>query len=104
LFDVPALATLITGMDSANHQVGHHSDQADPAVLEAISFAIGVCRKEGVATAVLSEHDAPRAEVVEAAIRAGVVAVVARPEDTAWLHGLVASVEQRMLLDHLVGE
>jgi pyruvate,water dikinase len=104
LFDAPALATLITGTDHENHQMAHHRDQADPAVQDALSFAIATCRKEGVATGIIAETEELRAELVEAAIKAGVTAVVARPTDCGWLHGLVASIEQRMLLDHLVGE
>jgi phosphoenolpyruvate synthase/pyruvate phosphate dikinase len=102
VFDVPALATLITGTDAENHQVGHHRDQADPAVQDALSYAISVCRKEGVATAIIAEQEDLRPELVDAAIHAGVTAVIARPEACGWLHGLVASIEQRMLLDHVV--
>lgn len=104
MFDAPALATLITGLDHSNHQVGHHRDQADEAVLDALSYAVSVCRKAGITTAVLAEHEELRPELVETVIKAGVTAFCVRPEDTGWLHGLVASVEQRMLLDHLVGE
>jgi pyruvate, water dikinase len=102
LFDVPALATLITGMDHENHQVAHHRDQADEAVLDALRYAIATCREEGVATALVAEKEALMAEIVEVGIKAGVTALCAHPEDAEWLRALAASVEQRMLLDHLV--
>ncbi|HSI20811.1 MAG TPA: putative PEP-binding protein [Verrucomicrobiae bacterium] len=104
LFDAPALATLITGMDADNHQVGHNRDQADPAVQDALSYAIATCRKAGLSTAVVAEHEQLRPELVECIIKAGVTALCVRPQECTWLHGLVASVEQRMLLDHLLEE
>lgn len=104
LFDAGILSTLITGVDKDNHQVGHHRDHTDPAVAEALTYAIGVCRKAGISTAVTTEGELIRPELVETAVRAGVTAVCVQPDESAWLHSLLASVEQRMLLDHLVEE
>jgi pyruvate, water dikinase len=102
LFDVPALATLITGMDHENHQVAHHRDQADEAVQDALRYAISTCREEGVATVLIAEQESLVAEIVETAIKSGVTALCSHPSDAEWLRALAASVEQRMLLDHLV--
>jgi pyruvate,water dikinase len=104
VFDIPAIATLITGVDAENHEIGHERNQADPAVLDALRFAVASCRAHGVPTVVLGEHEALRPEIVEVAIRAGVTAVCVQPEEASWTRDLMASIEQKMLLDHVVGD
>jgi pyruvate, water dikinase len=100
LIDVPALSGLITGLDGGNHQVGHYLDHGDGAVVQAVEYAVHTCRNEGVATALISEYEFPAAEAVEAAIRAGLNELSVEPSFLEPVHGLVASIEQRMLLDH----
>ena len=102
LFDVPALSTLIAGLDGENYQVGHQLDHADEAVLKTLEYAIATCRKHGVVTSLVAEGEMIPAEVVETAVRAGVTAVCVEPLYALTTHGLIASIEQRMLVEHVL--
>ncbi len=102
LFDIPALSTLIVGIDGGNHQIGHHLDTADGAVLQALEYAIMTCRAEGVVTSIVAEGEMLAAEVVETAVRAGVTAVSTETMYLQSTRGLLASIEQRMLVEHVL--
>jgi pyruvate,water dikinase len=103
-YAVPALSQLVVGIDQNNIAVGHQLDQADPAVLHLLGESIATARQHHLATAVVSEGVPMRPEAVEAAVRSGVTAVCVRRDDAAEMQRLVASIEKRMLLDHLVEE
>lgn len=103
-FDVPALSSLIVGVDKENYQMGHHLDQADNAVAQALDYAIATCRTHGISTMIVAEMESLRPEIVQGAIHAGVTGISVAPAEIEEMHGLVASIEQRMLLDHLLNE
>jgi pyruvate,water dikinase len=103
-FDIPALSTLIVGVDKENYQIGHHLDQADDAVRQALVYGITTCRSQGIATTIVAEMETLRPEIVQAAIQAGVTGICVAPSEIEEMHGLVASIEQRMVLDHLLAE
>ncbi|MBU6389661.1 hypothetical protein KGQ71_04060, partial [Patescibacteria group bacterium] len=95
-FDIPSLSQFILGIDKTNHQMAHHLNPAEPAVRQALEFAIATCRKHGVPTTVSAESEELRPEVVQAAVEAGVTAISVVPGLLAETHGLVAAVERRM--------
>jgi len=101
-FEVPSLGQLILGIDKTNRQIGHHLDQTDPAVLQSLEFAIGTCHERGVSTLITAELEHLRPEVVQAAIHAGVTGISVEAERLVEMHNLVAAIEKRMVLDHLL--
>jgi pyruvate,water dikinase len=103
-FDVPSLCQFMQGIDRENRQVAHHLDTTDGAIEQALSYAIGVCREEGVATMVVAEGEDLRPEVIQNAIQAGVTGLSVIPSQVQPMYGLVAAVEQRVLLDHALAE
>lgn len=103
-FDVPALSTLIVGVDRENYQIGHQLDQADEAVCQALEYGIATCRAHGITTTIVAEMETLRPEVIQVAVEAGVSGICVAPDEIEEMHGLVASIEQRMLLDHLLRE
>jgi pyruvate,water dikinase len=99
-FDVPALAQLISGLDDHNYQVAHHLDQADQSVMDALHYAITTCRAHGVRAALIAEDDELHAEVVADAVAAGATEVIVTGDEVAEVRMLIASIEQRLLVDH----
>ncbi|CAN5139245.1 phosphoenolpyruvate synthase [soil metagenome] len=104
IFDVPVLAELINGFDGDNHQVGHHLIQDHSAVLDALHFAIATCRSEGVQTSLIAEGYSMEPRVLEEAVEAGVQEVVVPVAEITTLRKLLASIEQRVVLDHARGQ
>jgi pyruvate,water dikinase len=101
-FDVPAISELIVGFDKENHQVAHHRDQADPAVLQALRYAIATCKQHGIASMLVAEMEDLRPEVVEAGVRAGVTSISVPSPMLEPIHRLVASIERRLVLESLL--
>lgn len=100
-FDVPALAQLLAGLDADNYQVGHFVDQAEQAVEDTLGYALATCRAHGVQTMLLAEGTELRAEVIEVGVRAGVNGLCVAVGEQAEVRALVASIEQRLLVEHL---
>jgi len=103
-FEVSALSQLIVGIDKANSQVGHHLDQTDEAVAQALEYAIATCRQADVASSLIAEQDHLRPEVVERAVQVGVTAVSVEPERLDEMRRLIVSVEHRILIDQVIGD
>ncbi|MEI6477395.1 MAG: putative PEP-binding protein [bacterium] len=103
-FEVPALTQLIQGIDRDNAQVAHHLDTTGQAVEQALTFAIATCRNAGIATMLVAELDELRPEVVQSAVKAGLTGVTVIPSFLPEMRAFLASVEQRMLLDHVLSE
>ncbi len=99
-FDVPALAQLITGTDADNYQISHLLDQADQAVLDALSYAIGTLNAAAIHTSILAEGEDLRPEVIATAVRSGVSEVAVHRSDIAPVRRMIASIEQLLVVEH----
>ena len=104
LLDIPALAQLVLGIDQSNMQMAHHLDQADQALSQAVRYAIETARYHGVATVLVSEMLELRPEMIQLAVEAGLTGVSVTPRRIVEMHGLLAAIEQKMLLNHLIGK
>lgn len=100
LFDIPVLSELLHGFDGDNHQVGHHLIHDHDALLDALHYAIAVCRSEGIATGIIAEGYEMQVKVLEEAVEAGIQEVVATTRELPVLRDILASIEQRVILDH----
>jgi pyruvate,water dikinase len=103
-FDAASLTQFILGFDKENYQVAHHSDTADQAVEQALSYAIATCREHGVPCVVGAELGHLRPETIQAAVLAGATGLSVPPGMVAETRQLVAAVEQKLILDHLIFE
>lgn len=101
-FDVPSIAQLITGFDKDSSKVGHHVDQANPAVEQALTYAIATCREHGVSTLLSAEMDDLRPEVIQTAIEAGLTGVTVAPQMVRSMHGLIGSIERALIVQNLL--
>lgn len=102
--DVATLAQLMSGLDGGNYQVAHHLDQADQSVLDAVHYAVASFRAKGVQAALVAEQDELRTEVIATAVSAGVTEVVVSPAEVDEVRLLLGSVEQRLVIDHVLAE
>lgn len=103
-FDIPSISQFIQGIDKENYQIAHHVNSTDAAVEQALSYAIQTCRAEGVASMIVAEQEEMRPEMVQSAIEAGVTGLSVAPSQLEDTRGLVAAIEQRLLLDHVLDE
>lgn len=102
--DVPALAQFMSGLDGHNYQTEHHLDQADSAMLDAVHYAVGTCRAHGVRSVLIAEEDELHAEVIAEAVAVGLTEVAVSRSEVEEVRGLLASIERRLLVDHVLEE
>lgn len=103
-FDVCELGQLMFGVDYGNARIGHNIDDESGALADSLSIAISKCRKAGVSTSLVSEGVELSPEILETSVRAGLNSVVVQPASEIETRHLLASIEKRMMLDHLVDE
>lgn len=106
-FDANSLGQLMLGVDYGNARMGHlvHGQASEMApVQEMLSRAIVKCRKTGFSTSLVAEGIELAPEVIESSVRAGIGGVVVPPTAEIEVRHLLASIEKRMMLDHLVNE
>ena len=103
-FDVPSLAQFILGFDKDNSQTASEVDQAHPAVLQALRYALATCREHRVATILAAEMDTLNPEVVQLGAQEGVTALSVHAGDAEITRRLLAAVEKHLLLEHALKE
>jgi|GEM_PF-5967222 len=103
-FDVPALAQFMSGLDDHNYQMAHHVDQTEGSLLDALQYAITTCRLHGMQAVLLAEEDELHATVLEVALHAGATEVAVSQGEVGEVRTLLASIEQRLLIDHALQE
>lgn len=99
-FDIPMLAELIAGFDGDNYQVAHHVQQDEAALGETLHYAISACRAHGIQSGLLAEGEELHANIIDTAVRAGVLEVVVTPSEVPEMRNLLGSVEQRIILEY----
>jgi len=97
-FGTNDLTMLILGVDRGDASVQEVYDERNPAVLKAMDTVISVCRKYGVTTSVCGQAPSNYPDFVEFLVRRGVTSLSVNPDAVRATRGLVASIEQRLLL------
>jgi len=97
------LTQLILGTDRDSGILGNlgYYDERDMAVLRAIAHLIEVAHKNGVTVSICGQAPSVYPEFTEFIIRRGIDSVSVNPDAVVSTKGLVASVEQKILLERL---
>lgn len=97
--DLDHLSQLILGVDHQNDRLSGY-DLCDEGVLETLTKAVSEACHSGLPVLAAGSALERHPEALEALIEAGVTGLVAEPADLPALSKLVASTEQRLLLNH----
>jgi pyruvate,water dikinase len=100
--DLDSLGQLLLGFDMHNPRLQGEYSLSDAGVLKFIGQAIHQFRAAGIPVTVSGKvlHDRP--ELIEWFVQVGVTGFVLEPDLLAQSRRLVASAEQRLLLDHAI--
>lgn len=97
--DLDHLSQLILGVDHQNDRLNGY-DLCDEGVLETLTKAVSDACHFGLPVLAAGSALESHPEAIEALIEAGVTGLVAEPAALPSLSNLVASIEQRLLLNH----
>jgi len=103
-FGTNDLCMLVLGIDRNDSIVQEIYDERNPAVLRAMSHVIRKCREKGVTTSVCGQAPSNYPEVVEFLVREGATSMSVNPDKVIETRHLVASIEQRIILDGFRGK
>ncbi|MEM2989431.1 MAG: putative PEP-binding protein, partial [Candidatus Bathyarchaeia archaeon] len=102
-FGTNDLTMLILGIDRDDASVQEIYDERNLAVLRAMSHVIRVCRERGVTTSICGQAPSNYPEVVEFLVKEGASSLSVNPDKVVETKLLVASIEQRMILEGIRG-
>lgn len=98
------LTQLTLGVDRDNETMAADFDERDPAVLASIAHIARRCRVHNVTCSICGQAASDYPEVVETLVRAGATSVSVSPDRVIATRKLIASVEKRMVLEHVMHE
>jgi pyruvate,water dikinase len=100
-FGTNDLTMLILGIDRDDASIQEIYDERNLAVLRAMSHVIRICKSRGVTTSICGQAPSNYPEVVEFLIREGVTSLSVNPDKVNETRQLVASIEQKIILEEL---
>lgn len=95
------LTQLILGIDRDSEILAPEFDERDPAVTQAMFHVIEVCHKYGVTSSICGQAPSVYPEITEALVEHEITSVSVNPDAVLQTRRLVASTEQRMILELL---
>ena len=98
-----SLTELILGVDRSNPLVSEDFDERNPAVINAISKVIADCHKHGVKVSICTDAGTNNHQFTEEVIRLGIDRLTISPECLEETRKIIASTEQKMLLERKGG-
>lgn len=100
------LTQLILGVDRDSAVLGSmgYFDERHPAVLQAISLVIGAARRAGIPCSVCGEGPSVFPDFAEHLVRQGIDSISVNSDALEYTRRIVASVEQKIVLDALRGK
>ncbi|MBS7643064.1 phosphoenolpyruvate synthase [Candidatus Bathyarchaeota archaeon] len=102
-FGTNDLTMLILGIDRDDASVAEIYDERDPGVLRALAHAIRVCNEHGVTTSICGQAPSVYPEYCEFMVRQGATSMSVNPDAVIATRRLVASVEQKIMLEKALG-
>ncbi|MEW5707199.1 MAG: phosphoenolpyruvate synthase [Actinomycetota bacterium] len=95
------LTQLILGIDRDSELLAPEFDERDPSVMQAMFHVIEVCRRYGVTTSICGQAPSVYPEITEALVQHEITSVSVNPDAVSQTRRLIASTEQRMILNFL---
>lgn len=95
------LTQLILGIDRDSELLAPEFDERDPSVMHAMFHVIEVCRRYGVTASICGQAPSTYPEITEALVEHEITSVSVNPDAVLQTRRLVASTEQRMILEVL---
>jgi pyruvate,water dikinase len=102
-FGTNDLTMLILGIDRDDASVAEIYDERDPGVLRALAHAIRICNEHGVTTSICGQAPSVYPEYCEFMVRQGATSMSVNPDAVIATRRLVASVEQKIILEKALG-
>jgi len=96
------LTQLTLGIDRDNATMAEEFDERDDAVRISIAHIIKTCRKRHVTVSICGQAATTYPEIAELMVREGATSVSVSPDSVVATRRLVASVEQKILLNKIV--
>ncbi len=96
------LTQLILGIDRDSSKLATEFDERYPAVMEAMIDVIKTCRKSNVSASICGQAPSVYPEVTEALVKAGITSVSVAPDVAVSTRKLIASVERKLILSHVI--
>lgn len=97
------LTMLVLGCDRDNDTVSHIYDERNLAVRRAVRHLIEVAHSEGKTVSICGQAPSVYPEFCEFLIKSGIDSISVNPDTVKFTKKLVAQVEQRVMLDALIG-
>ncbi|MEM1586708.1 MAG: phosphoenolpyruvate synthase [Candidatus Bathyarchaeia archaeon] len=98
------LTMAILGCDRDNETIAHLFDERDLAVKRAIRLLIKMAHKDGKTVSICGQAPSVYLDFVEFLIRSGIDSISVNPDAVIQTRKLVASIEQRVLLEKATGK
>ncbi|MEX1051781.1 MAG: phosphoenolpyruvate synthase [Patescibacteria group bacterium] len=96
------LTQLILGIDRDSAKLASEFDERYPAVLNSILHVVKTCRKHHVTCSICGQAPSVYPEITEAMVKAGATSVSVAPDVAVSSRRLIASVEKKLLLSHII--
>ncbi|MEX2012555.1 MAG: phosphoenolpyruvate synthase [Patescibacteria group bacterium] len=98
------LTQLTLGIDRDSAKLASEFDERYPAVLNSILHVVRTCRKHHITCSICGQAPSVYPEITEAMVKAGTTSVSVAPDVAVSTRKLIASVEKKLLLNHVIGE
>ncbi len=102
--DLDQLTELTLGVDRDHPVIGSLYDIQDEAIQLSLGQVITTCRAHAIPTLAYAKHITQNLELVEILVRLGLTGLVVHSEEESMLRPLIASAEQRLILNHVIEE
>ncbi len=98
------LTMTLLGADRDNEMVAKIFDERDLTVKRAIAHLIDVAHRDGRTVSICGQAPSVYPEFVEFLVRAGIDSISVNPDAVKWAKKMVASIEQRIMLEKVTGK